>query len=206
MNMTRTILAVAGLAALFALQASAAPARPTDEVKATTDRVITILRAPDLQGDSHKTERRRLMRQTLDERFDWTGIARSSLGRHWAKRSPEEQKEFVKIFSEFLERTYLDKFEAYYTDLDKIDYQSERIIKTYASVKAVVTTKEKIDHPVEYRMQQAAPAQAWRIYDVVIEGVSLVNNYRAQFDEIIAKSSYEKLIADLQQKLETGSR
>jgi phospholipid transport system substrate-binding protein len=206
MNMTRTILAVVGLPALLALHASAAPARPTAEVKATADRVIAILRDPGMQGDSHKSERRRLMRQALDQRFDWTGIARSSLGRHWAKRSPAEQKEFVKLFSEFLERTYLDKFEVYYTDLDKIDYQGERIIENYASVKAVITTKQKIDHPVEYRMQQAAAGQDWRIYDVIIEGVSLVNNYRAQFDEIIAKSSYAKLIADLQQKLGTESR
>jgi phospholipid transport system substrate-binding protein len=203
MNMTRTILAVAALPALFALHAPAAPARPTDEVKATADRIIAILRDASLQGDAHKSERRRSMRQALDQRFDWTGIARSSLGRHWSKRSPAEQREFVKLFSEFLQRTYLDKFEVYYTDLDRIDYQGEKIIENYASVKAVVTTREKIDHPVEYRLQQPAPAQAWRIYDVIIEGVSLVNNYRAQFDEIIAKSSYEKLMADLQQKLGT---
>jgi phospholipid transport system substrate-binding protein len=206
MNMTRTLLAVVALPVLFAQHVPAAPARPTAEVKATTDRIIAILRDGSLQGDAHKSERRRLMRQALDLRFDWTGIARSSLGRHWSKRSPAEQQEFVKLFSEFLQRTYLDKFEVYYTDLDKIEYQGERIIENYASVKAVVTTREKIDHPVEYRLLQSATVQAWRIYDVIIEGVSLVNNYRAQFDEIIAKSSYEKLIADLQQKLGTEPR
>jgi phospholipid transport system substrate-binding protein len=201
--MRRLLLPLLVLPFLLALPCPAGAGKPTDEVKATADKIIALLKDPNLQGEAKKTERRRLMRQELDQRFDWTGIARSSLGRHWAKRSPTEQKEFVNVFSKFLERTYLEKFETYYMDLDKIEYPGERIIDNYASVRASVTTKEKIEHPVEYRMKKTPPSDGWLVYDVIIEGVSLVGNYRAQFDEIIAKSSYEKLVADLKKKLET---
>jgi phospholipid transport system substrate-binding protein len=172
---------------------------PTDQVKAATDRIISLLHDPNLQGDAKKTERRRLLRQELDRRFDWPAIARGCLGRHWLKRSPQEKQEFSQLFSEFLEETYLDKFETYYNELDHITYHSERIMEeNYGSVKLTVTTTEKIDHPVEYRLVKSGAD--WRVYDVLIEGVSLVKNYREQFDGIIAKSSYEKLIVDLKSR------
>jgi phospholipid transport system substrate-binding protein len=170
-------------------------ALPTDEIRATTDKILALLNAPDRKTDARQSERRHSIRQELDQRFDWLTIARSSLGRHWAKRTRAQQAEFAGLFSRFLEETYIDKFETYYSDLDKIDYLGEKIIDDYASVKVQVTTKNQIAHPVEYRLQKES--SGWRIYDVLIEGVSLVRNYRDQFDEILAKSSYEKLVADL---------
>ena len=130
--------------------------------------------------------------------MDWATVARSSLGHHWAKRTRAEQAEFVAIFSRFLEETFIDKFETDYGELDKVDYLGEKIIDDYASVKVQITTKDQIAHPVEYRLQKSG--RSWRVYDVLIEGVSLVKNYRDQFDEILAKSSYEKLVADLRAK------
>lgn len=189
------------LVGLLVFCASVRAENPSAEVKTTADKIIALLNDSALKGNAKKTERRQLMRQQLDQLFDWTGIARSSLGRHWAKRTPEEQKQFVALFSEFLQRTYLDKFEAYYTELDRIDYQGEKIIGEYASVKSTVTTKQKMEHPVEYRLQKTPSGNGWLAYDVLIEGVSLVRNYRAQFDEIVAKSSYEKLVEDLRKKL-----
>jgi len=137
----------------------------------------------------------------METRFAWDESARACLGRHWTKRTPAEQAEFVKIFSQFLKETYSDKIATYYNDLDKIDYQSEKIIDAdYASVKLVLTTKAKVDHPVEYRMEKSSASADWKVYDVVIEGVSLVKNYRDQFDAIIAKSSYEGLLKEIKEK------
>jgi phospholipid transport system substrate-binding protein len=189
------------LAALAGALASASAAGPMDEVRSTADRVVACLRDPSLQGDARKAERRQRLRAELDSRFDWDGIARGCLGRHWSDRSRDEQKEFVRLFGRLLAETYLDKTEPYYRDLDRIDYKGEKIIEGYASVRTVVNTKEGVEHPVEYRLQKSASDGNWRVYDVVIEGVSLVRNYREQFDEIIAKASYGKLFEDLRSKV-----
>jgi phospholipid transport system substrate-binding protein len=193
--------------ALFALSISllwthAAPAqRATDQVRATADRIIAVLNDPKLQGEEKRAERHRLLRQELEERFDWPTIARSCLGRHWSKLNREQQNEFTEQFKLFLERTYLDRVEPYYQQLDKIEYQGERIIENnFASVKTVVITKQQMAHPVEYRLEKSAAGQ-WRVYDVLIEGVSLAKNYRTQFDEIMTRSSYQGLIRDLKSKI-----
>ena len=176
---------------------------PTAQIRATTDKVLALLGDPALKTDARKPERRQLIRRELDLRVDWATVARSSLGHHWAKLTRAEQTEFVKLFSRLLEETSIDKFEANYSELDTIDYLGEKIIDDYASVKARVTTKDQVAHPLEYRLQKSG--KDWRIYDVLIEGVSLVKNYRDQFDDILAKSSYEKLEADLRAKLPPGS-
>ena len=98
---------------------------------------------------------------------------------------------------------FIDKFETQHGELDKVGYLGEKIIDGYASVKAQVSTKDQTVHPVEYRLQKSG--KDWRIYDVLLEGVSLVKNYRDQFDEILAKSSYTKLVADLRAKTRQGS-
>ena len=176
---------------------------PTDQMRATTDKILTLLADPALKSDARSLERRQLLRKDLDQRIDWATVARGCLGRHWAKRTRSEQTEFVSLFSRLVEETALEKFEANSSKLEKIDYLGEKIIDEYASVKAQITTKDQIVHPVEYRLQKSG--KDWRAYDVLIEGVSLVKNYRDQFDEILAKSSYEKLIADLRAKAPQSS-
>jgi phospholipid transport system substrate-binding protein len=172
---------------------------PTAQVRGTTDKILAVLADPALKIDARKSERRQLIREQLDQRIDWATVARSSLGHHWAKRTGAEQTEFVRLFSRLLEENLIDKFEMNHGELDKVEYLGEKIIDEYASVKAQVTTKDQIVHPVEYRLQQSG--KDWRIYDLLLEGVSLVKNYRDQFDEILAKSSYEKLVADLRAKI-----
>ncbi len=181
-------------------------AQPMDGIKGTTDRILAILRSEALTGDDHRGERHRLVRAELDARFDWRAVARGCLGRHWLKRSPAEQQEFVTIFGQFLELTYIDKFETYCSDLEQIDYLGQRVIENFAAVKIVLTTKEEIKHPLEYRLEKVGQSDDWRIYDVLIEGVSLVKNYRDQFDEIIPKSSYEKLLETIKLKLESTAQ
>jgi len=171
----------------------------TAQIRATSDKIVSLLSDPALNTDARKSERRQFIRNELDQRVDWATVARSSLGRHWAKRTRAEQTEFVSLFSRLLEDTCIEKFEAHHGELDKIEYFGEKIIDQYASVKTQVTTKDQIGHPVEFRLQKSG--QDWRIYDVLLEGVSLVKNYRDQFDEVLAKSPYEKLVADLRAKV-----
>jgi len=189
------------LAALMLVAGSAAvrAESPQAEIKSTTDSILVLLKDPKLQGDAKKSERQELVRARMDKRFAWEQCARGCLGRHWTQRTPAEKAEFIKLFSGFLKDTYSDKIATYYNDLDKIDYQGEKIVDDYASVKLTITTKAKVDHPIEYRMQKTASGD-WMVYDVVIEGVSLIKNYRDQFDAIIAKSSYDGLIKEIKEK------
>jgi len=183
---------------LVAFAGAALAVSPLEEVKATTEKVILLLKDPKLQGDEKKNERRQVVRAEMEKRFAWEESARACLGRHWIKRTPAEKAEFVKLFSEFLKDTYSDKVATYYGDLDKVDYQGEKIQDDYASVKLVLKTKAKLEHPLEYRMEKMS--DEWKVFDVVIEGVSMVKNYRDQFDAIIAKSSYEGLIKEIKAK------
>jgi phospholipid transport system substrate-binding protein len=190
-------LLVAQLAAGSSLCARAG--EPTAQIRATTDKILVLLSDPALKTDARKSERRQLIRSELDRRVDWAAVARSSLGRYWPKRTRAEQDEFIGLFSRLLAETCLDKLDSNGADPAKIDYLGEKIIDDYASVKTQITTKDQTVHPVEYRLQKAG--KDWRIYDVLIEGVSLVKNYRDQFDEILGKTSYEKLVADLRAKI-----
>jgi phospholipid transport system substrate-binding protein len=195
------MLTAALLFLIFAV-AQVRAGQATEEIRATTDRVLALLNNPGLQGDAKKSERHHLIRKEIDARFNWPEAARGSLGRHWLKLTPGQQKEFVGLFSEFLERTYLDKFDTYYVNVEHIDYQGEKIIQDHASVRVVMHTKAKLEHPVEYRLEKSSGD--WRIYDTLIEGVSMVKNYRDQFDAIIARSSYEELIKELRNKLDAN--
>lgn len=203
MKMRLTVTTVLSL--LFvALCVAANAMRPLEQVRSTADRIIGILGDPNLAGDAKRLERRRLIREELEQQFDWNSICRSCLGRHWPKLTREQQKEFMDVFKQFLERTYLDRIEPYYSELERIEYQGEKIVENdYASVKTVVVTKQKIEHPVEYRLQKTS-AGSWQVYDAVIEGVSLVKNYRTQFDEILTRSSFTDLMNDLRAKMAAG--
>jgi len=193
-------LTVSTIAILLLFSIGAGAAAPLQEIKATTENVLLLLKNPKVQGDSKKDERRQLVRGEMEKRFAWEQSARACLGRHWTKRTPAEKTEFVQLFSQFLKDNYSDKIATYYNDLDKVDYQGEKIVQNYASVKLVLTTKASVEHPIEYRMEKSPNGDDWKIYDVVIEGVSLVKNYRDQFDAIIAKSSYAGLIKEIQAK------
>lgn len=188
------------LAILLLIAIGAHAESPLQEIKTSTGNVLLLLKNPKVQGESKKNERRQLVRAEMEKRFAWDQSARACLGRHWAERTPAERAEFVKLFSEFLKNNYSEKIATYYGDLEKVDYLGEKIIDNYASVKLILTTKAKVEHPIEYRMEKAPSGDDWKIYDVVIEGVSLVKNYRDQFDAIIAKSSYAELIKVIQSK------
>jgi phospholipid transport system substrate-binding protein len=198
--MSRTFLIRTILSLLFFLSiaVSVLAAEPMEAIKQTTDKILTIVTNPALKPPSKAAEKEKLIRQAVDEQFDWEEMARRSLATHWAKRTPEERKEFVFLFSDLLERTYMKKVEDY--SGEKVLYEGETQDGDYAVVKVKIVTKKNKDISVEYRLKKEG--NNWLVYDVSILGVSLVNNYRTQFNSIISQSSYENLVKRLREKVE----
>jgi phospholipid transport system substrate-binding protein len=171
---------------------------PTDQLRLQVDRVLKLLEDPALQAPDKARERRVAVRKVADEIFDFGETARRALGRHWAARTPEERDEFVRLFGDLLERSYISKIELY--GGEKIQYISDRIDGETALVQSKLLTKNGSEVPIEYRMLKKA--ERWLVYDVVIEGVSLVANYRTQFNKIIQTSSFQELVKKMKTRQE----
>ena len=195
----KTLSAVGlGILLLLMESVSAAAGVPGDQVRQTTDKLLAILEDPQLKGESKKSERRHKLKEVLYERFDFTEMAKRSLGSEWRRRSPEEQKEFVKLFTDLLERAYLDKIESY--SGENFQYLKEREDdNNYAQVDTKIVDNKGQEFSINYRLYNMKGD--WRVYDVVIENVSLVNNYRAQVTRVRASSSYEELVNRMKGKL-----
>ena len=177
---------------LLLLIAAPAWAGPTDQLREYTDKVIKVLDDPALAS----TDRRAAVRRVALEAFDSTETAKRVLARHWQARTPAERDEFIQLFAELLERTYITRINEY--GGERIKYVSESIDGDLAIVRARILTKNGTEVPVESRMLKRG--DRWLIYDVVIENVSLIANYRSQFDRIVRTSSYEELVRRLKTK------
>lgn len=177
-------------------QGLAGPA--TDQVKGTVDHVINILTDPALKSEQKTKERRAKLRKTVLERFDFSEMSKRSMGRYWNERTPEERTDFVRLFTDLLERAYIDRVEGYTGE--QIFYLEETADGNYSEVRTKIVTKRNQEIPISYRLQRAD--SKWEVYDIVIEGVSLVNNYRTQFSKIIRTSSYQDLVKKMQAKVE----
>ena len=171
---------------------------PMERVKQTTDKIIAIASDPALAGPQKAEEKKNAIRRVVDEVIDWEEMSRRALGIHWKKRTDEEKKEFVRVFSLLIERTYRDKVEDYAGE--KVNYLGDKIDGDYAEVASKVVTSKNIEIPVNYKMSKKQGR--WWVYDIVIEGVSFVNNYRTQFNGILASSSYQDLVKQLREKTE----
>jgi phospholipid transport system substrate-binding protein len=184
-------LSTVGLAILLLVQSVwVAAGVPGDQVRQTADKVLAILKDPQLKGESKKNERRDKLREVIYQRFDFTEMARRSLGSEWRRRSAEEQKEFVKLFTGLLERAYLDNIESY--NGEKFRYLKEQEDNNHAEVDTKIIDNKGQEFSVNYRLHKVNGD--WKVYDVVIEDISLVNNYRSQFNRVLATSSYEELV------------
>ena len=179
-------------------RAALAAANPKEELKASIDRVLDVLRDPSLKGDEHRKARRRKMSEIIQARFDFAEMGKRSLARQWRKMSPAEKKEFVGIFGNLLQDSYLTKIEAFADE--KIVYPEERMEERYAEVKTRIIQKSGRGIGIDYKLHRTP--EGWRVYDFVIEGVSLVSNYRKQFKRLIRKTSYKELIARMKVKNE----
>jgi phospholipid transport system substrate-binding protein len=186
------------LSSLFLMPITVQAGEPVTLIKQTINEVIDILKDEELKKPGKEADRRAELRRVIGERFDFEEMAKRSLALHWKKRTPGERQEFIPLFSDLLERSYVNKIESY-TD-EQILYTDENIDNDYAVVKTKIITKRNVEIPIEYRLLKKN--NRWGVYDVVIEGVSLVNNYRNQFNKIIRKDSYEELVKRMQQKQE----
>jgi phospholipid transport system substrate-binding protein len=169
---------------------------PTDQIKSTVDKALVVLKDPRFKPAAKTKERREQLKQILFARFDFTEMARRSLGANWRRRTPKEQDEFVRLFTDLLERAYADTIESYGDE--KIVYVGERLDGDYADISSKVFTSKGEEFSLNYRAHFVGGE--WRVYDVVVENISMVNNYRAQFNRVIANSSYEELVRRLKDK------
>jgi len=184
----------------------AVPGPVTDSLKGTLDRMIEVLNDPALKTPGKENERRNILLKLVKERFDEEEFAIRALGAHWRKRTKEEKQEFVKIFSDLLERTYLKKIDDYLAKADSFSgknilYLNETVKGRYVVVETKVITNKDTEIPIHYLFKNKQGN--WLACDIAIEGVSLVKNYRAQFKEILASSSFKELIAKLKSKQQT---
>ncbi len=166
---------------------------PTDTLREYTEAVQKVLDDPALKTDERRMERRAAVRKLAIEAFDVQETAQRALGTHWQQRSPAEREEFVGLFADLLERSYIAKIDLY--GGERLRFTEERVDGDNAIVRARVTTKTGTEVPVEGRMHKKG--DRWLIYDVAIENISLIANYRAQFDRIIRTSSYAELVKRL---------
>jgi phospholipid transport system substrate-binding protein len=172
---------------------------PQEKVRETVDAVLAVLQDKSLQGEENTGKRRAKMRQAVFQRFGFEEMAQRALGQYWPKRTPAEKKEFVTLFSDLLERSYITKIESY-TGEQQVLYTKESIDKDHASVRTEIVVQRDANVEVVYQLLRRDGS--WQVYDVVIEGVSLVNNYRTQFNNVISRESYEALVKKLKLKLE----
>jgi phospholipid transport system substrate-binding protein len=192
-----TILTTALLFLATALVAVPATAGvPMDQIRATVDRAIIVLKDPRLKPPAKSKERRDQLRQVLFARFDFAEMGKRALGANWRRRTPKEQEEFVRLFTELLERAYTDTIESY-TD-ETIVYTGERQDDNYADVNSKIVTRRGEEFSLNYKAHRIGGE--WRVYDVIVENFSMVNNFRSQFNRVIANASYEELIRRLKEK------
>lgn len=180
---------------------AAAAEGPTDQIRATVDKALAVLSNANLKPESKTTERREQLRQILFARFDFTEMAKRSLGSNWRRRSAKEQEEFVRLFTDLLERAYVDNIESY-TD-EKFIYLGEKLDGDFAEVASKIVTSRGEEFAIHYKTHRVDGE--WKVYDVVIENISLVNNYRSQFNRVIANGSYEELLRRLKDKQSQAS-
>ena len=169
---------------------------PTEEIRTAIDQGVQILKSAKLDSSKQRAQVIDQLREIVYTRFDFEEMAKRSLGSHWRRLSPQQQKEFVTAFTELLETTYADKLDLY--EGQQVEYVGETIDKNYAEVNTRVIGRNRETYSVDYRLHQVGGQ--WRIYDVVAENISLVNNYRSQFNRVVVNSSVEELIKRIKQK------
>ena len=197
------------LAAWFLVAAAAASpaANPRDVVQAAVSRVVIALQKTDVETDASPTrrlaaEQRRIeIRRVATDLFDFDEISRRALSRHWATRTPEEQAEFTRLFTDLLERAYIGRIESY--SGEKIIYGSEVVDGSFATVRSRVLTRRNTETPLEYRLH--LKDGRWKVYDILIDNVSFVATYRSEFSRILQRESYAALLDRLRKQSVEGA-
>lgn len=185
------LLAVAGASAAWA-------GGPTDELKVQIGRVLATFHNPTTMGPEHGAERQAVIGDIMDTTIDFTEVARRSLGDAWATRTPAERTEFVDAFRHFLKRAYLGQLDRYGDE--RIVYETERVEGDLGTVKAHIEAKDRDSRPLTFKVIRDA-AGPWRIYDIVIDDMSLTDNYHAQFTAVLRRTSFEALVTQIRARV-----
>jgi len=188
---------VFSLLMIFILSVPVYAGAPTTAVEATVNRVLDVLRDPKLKSPDAKETKKEKLRAIYKDMFDEMEFSRRTLTRNWSKFSPAQQKEFVDLFEQILEKTYIDKIFDYSNE-KVVFYKETMIPEDKAEIQSKIVTSSK-EIPIFYRM--ILKNGKWKVYDVVVENVSLVQNYRTQFNEILAGSTPEQLLETLRKKV-----
>ena len=190
-------LIIAGviIGVLASAPAGAATKSATDSVRGTIDEVVRILKDPEMKKPERVDERRRILEKVIGDRFGWDEMAKRTLGTQWAKLDEKQRQEFTDLFRALLTTTYIGRIESY--SGEKVVYLNERLQDGFAEVRTKVAAG-KAEYPMDYRLMEKSGD--WHVYDIVLDGVSLVNNYRGQFSKILRTSSYEDLVGKLKSK------
>jgi len=191
------LLCLLGVLAAIPAADGAGPG-PTEQLRGAIDQILQVLEDPALKGSVRAADRHRAVRQITDEIFDFEETARRAMAQHWRSLTPAQRSEFVETFSDLIERAYMSKIELY--SGEKIQYPGERVEGDVATVATRILTKKGVEVPIDYRMLKRG--ERWRVYDVSIEGVSLVASYRTQFNNVIRTSSYDELLRKMRSRVE----
>ena len=196
--MIRTLrgLTVAAVA-VVALAGPAQAGPPSDVLRENIDRALKVLDTPGLKGAAHATERHQQIREIARGTFDFDEMARRALGVHWKDRTPAERQQFVGLFADLFESTYFSKLDSYGGG-SGVRYGLESVEGDDATVRTTIVTPKGAELVADYRLVNRDGR--WRVWDVAIEGMSLVSSYRAQFNQIIRTSSYSELVQRLESK------
>ena len=183
---------LAVLAALMAVGSSrvAAAGEPTEAIRSAVNQGVEILSNAKLDNQQERAQVIDRLRQIVYPLFDFNEMSMRSLGANWRRLTPQQQKEFVAVFTALLEKTYADQIDLY--NGQKVVYTGETIDGNHAQVDSRIIDKNNQTYSVVYRLHKTDGK--WKIYDVVAENISLVNNYRSQFNRVIARSSFEELL------------
>jgi len=170
---------------------------PTDQIRVTVDRVLRILKDPALNSTGAREARRSELTKAILPRFDFEEMAKRSLGAEWRRRTSAEQEEFIRLFTELLKNSYIESIESYRGE--KVIYRSESQDGAYADVGTKVINDRGEEFTIDYRLN--LEGSEWKVYDVIIENISIVNNYRSQFSRILGRSSFAELLRTIRDKV-----
>lgn len=187
----RPILVAGCVVALLTSSTSALAREPLERVKGTLEAILAIVNDPGLQGPEKEAERKGGVKRIIYDRFNFEVMARESLGVHWAKLTARQREEFVDLFGDLFEKSY-NRLVIKFLPERKTLYGTEAVDGDHALVRTTMVSKNDDRLPVDYRLKKKGPR--WVLYDVVIDGVSIVRNYQTQFNKIIRLSSYEALV------------
>jgi phospholipid transport system substrate-binding protein len=190
------------LALCLGLVPAAQAGEPLEVVRTAIDKAVQILKDPRLQAKDKKRERIERLREVLTPIFDYDEMSKRALGAHWRRRTPAEQEEFVILFRDFLEGVYSDKIDLY--GGERVVFGRETIETDFAQIETTIINPKGEEIAVIYKLRRGNGK--WKVYDAVVENISLVNNYRSQFDRVIASASYEELIKRLREKVDSTAK